>query len=174
MEYDPFLAEEILCRTPATLSALLGGLSSDWTDATEGPDTWSPYVNVGHLIAGDRHDWISRAELILAQGDNLKFTPFDRFAQFRESEGKSLAQLLDEFADLRKKNLTKLRAWHLTPQMLALEGEHPAFGRVSLRQLLATWAAHDLGHIAQISRVMAKQYRDAVGPWRQYLPVMDR
>jgi hypothetical protein len=174
MEYDPFLAEEILERTPSTLSAMLGGLSADWTDATEGPDTWSPYSNVGHLITGDRHNWIQRAQLILAQGDSVMFTPFDRFAQQRESEGKSLSDLLDEFARLRKENIATLRAWRLTPAMLALEGEHPAFGRVTLRQHLATWTAHDLGHIAQVARVMAKQYRDAIGPWRAYLPIMDR
>jgi hypothetical protein len=153
---------------------MLHGLPSVWTDADEGPDTWSPYVNVGHLIHGDRTDWIQRAQIILAQGPERRFTPYDRFAQFRESQGKSLADLLDEFAALRAKNLATLAAWRLTDTQLALEGEHPAFGPVTLRQLLATWVAHDLGHIAQISRVMAKQYREAVGPWRAYLPVLDR
>jgi DinB family protein len=153
---------------------MLAGLPPAWTDANEGADTWSPYVIVGHLIHGERTDWIGRAEIILAQGPERRFAPFDRFAQFRESQGKTLAELLDEFARLRAENLATLAGWRLGESQLALEGEHPEFGRVTLRQLLATWVAHDLGHVAQIARVMAKQYRDAVGPWRAYLPVMDR
>jgi hypothetical protein len=153
---------------------MLNRLAPVWIEGNEGPDTWSPYVVVGHLIHGERTDWIPRAEIILAQGANRRFTPFDRFAQLRESEGKSLNELLEEFARLRAKNLTTLAGWHLTDAQLALEGEHPELGTVTLRQLLATWVAHDLGHIAQIARVMAKQYREAVGPWREYLPVMDR
>ncbi len=163
----------VLERTPATLRAMLSGLSPEWTDATEGPDTWSPYVVIGHLIHGERTDWIPRAQIILAQGGSRRFTPYDRFAQFRESEGKSLEDLLDEFATLRAANLATLQEWRLDDSSLSLEGEHPAFGAVSLRQLLATWVAHDLGHIVQISRVMAKQYRDAIGPWREYLSVME-
>ena len=163
----------VLERTPATLRAMLSGLSPEWTDATEGPDTWSPYVVIGHLIHGERTDWIPRAQIILAQGESRRFTPYDRFAQFRESEGKSLEDLLDEFATLRAANLATLQEWRLDDSSLSLEGEHPAFGAVSLRQLLATWVAHDLGHIVQISRVMAKQYRDAIGPWREYLSVME-
>jgi hypothetical protein len=163
----------VLERTPATLGAMLSGLPPEWTDATEGPDTWSPYVVVGHLIHGERTDWIPRARIILAQGASRRFTPYDRFAQFRESEGKSLEDLLAEFATRRAANLATLQEWRLDDSSLSLEGEHPAFGAVSLRQLLATWVAHDLGHIVQISRVMAKQYRDAIGPWREYLSVMD-
>jgi hypothetical protein len=174
MDFDLATGIAVLERTPRTLHALLDGLPAAWTDATEGPETWSPYVIVGHLIHGERADWITRARLILAQGTERRFAPFDRFAQFRESEGKSLAQLLDEFARLRAESLATLAAWRLTEAQLALEGEHPAFGPVTLRQLLATWVAHDLGHLAQATRVMAKQYRDAVGPWRAYLPVMDR
>jgi hypothetical protein len=162
----------VLERTPSTLRALLSGLSPDWTDATEGPDTWSPFVIVGHLIHGERTDWIPRARIILAQGANRRFTPYDRFAQFRDSEGQSLEGLLDEFATLRAANLATLQEWRLDDARLSLEGEHPALGAVSLSQLLATWVAHDLGHIVQISRVMAKQYRDAIGPWREYLSVM--
>ena len=162
----------VLERTPATLHALLSGLSPDWTNATEGGDSWSPYVVVGHLIHGERTDWIPRAQIILAQGASRRFTPYDRFAQFRESEGKSLEDLLDEFAVLRAANLATLQDWRLDDGQLSLQGEHPAFGSVSLRQLLATWVAHDLGHIVQISRVMARQYRDAIGPWREYLSVM--
>ena len=165
---------EVLRRTPATLRALLADLPSEWTTATEGPETWSPYDIVGHLIHGERTDWIPRARIILAQGANRRFEPYDRFAQFRESQGKTLSDLLDEFAKLRAANLIILREMQLTDAHMALEGEHPAFGAVTLRQLLATWVAHDLGHIAQTARVMAKQYREAVGPWRQYLPVLDR
>ena len=164
----------ILERTPQTLRALLDGLTPAWTDATEGPDTWSPYVIVGHLIHGERTDWIPRARIILEQGADRRFTPYDRFAQFRESAGKSLAELLDEFSHLRAGNVALLRSWNLTDEQLGLTGEHPEFGAVTLRQLLATWVAHDLSHLAQITRVMAKQYRDAVGPWRAYLPIMDR
>ena len=163
----------VLERTPSTLSAMLSALPNDWIDGDEGPDTWSPYVIIGHLNHGERTDWIPRAQIILAQ-DGRRFTPFDRFAQFEESKGKSLADLLTEFAQLRTENLSTLRGWRLTNAQLALEGEHPELGTVTLSQLLATWVGHDLGHIAQTSRVMAKQYRDAVGPWRAYLPVMDR
>ena len=163
----------VLERTPATLRSMLAGLPDRWTDATEGPDTWSPYVVVGHLIHGERTDWIPRARIILAQGADRRFTPYDRFAQFRESQGKSLDQLLAEFEQLRRENIATLRGWKLTDEQLALDGEHPDFGAVSLRQLLATWVAHDLNHVVQIARVMAKQYRDAVGPWRAYLSVMD-
>ena len=174
MDFDLATGITVLERTPATLSAMLAGLSPAWTDATEGPDTWSPDDNVGHLIHGERTDWIPRARIILAQGAERRFTPYDRFAQFHESKGKTLGELLDELASLRAENLATLRSWKLTDAQLALTGEHPALGSVTLRQLLATWVAHDLGHIAQVARVMAKQYRDAVGPWREYLPVLDR
>lgn len=174
MEFDLTHGVAVLERTPSTLRAMLDGLPQGWLDATEGPDTWSPYIIVGHLIQGERADWIPRARIILAQGADRRFTPFDRFAQFRESAGKSLGMLLDEFAECRAESLTTLAGWRLTDAELALEGEHPAFGQVTLRQLLATWVVHDLGHIAQIARVMAKQYRDAIGPWRAYLPVVDR
>jgi hypothetical protein len=174
MEFALHIALPVLERTPATLRALLSGLPSEWTDATEGPDTWSAFDVVGHLIQGERTDWIPRARIILEQGRSRPFDKFDRFAQFRDSAGKSLAELLDEFARLRAESLATLRSWKLTDAQLWLEGEHPAFGAVTLRQLLATWTAHDVSHLAQISRVMAKQYRDAVGPWRAYLPIMDR
>lgn len=174
MDFNLKAGIAILERTPGTLRALLAGLPPAWTDATEGPDTWSPYVIVGHLIHGERTDWIPRAQIILAQKPERRFEPYDRFAQFRESEGKSLASLLDEFAQLRAANVAMLVGWNLTDTQLQLEGEHPEFGQVTLRQLLATWVAHDLSHVAQTTRVMAKQYREAVGPWRAYLPVMDR
>jgi hypothetical protein len=174
MDFDLTAGMAVLERTPHTLRAMLAGLPHTWIDATEGPETWSPYVIVGHLIHGERTDWIPRAQIILGQGPQRRFTPYDRFAQFRESQGKSLAVLLDEFAQLRAENLARLAAWRLTDDQLALEGEHPEFGPVTLAQLLATWVAHDLGHVAQTARVMAKQYREAIGPWRAYLPIMDR
>ncbi|HEU4879593.1 MAG TPA: DinB family protein [Gemmatimonadaceae bacterium] len=164
----------VLERTPATFRALLAGLPEGWIVADEGPETFSPFDNVGHLIHGERTDWIPRARIILEQGKNRRFEPYDRFAQKRESMGKTLAQLLDEFAQLRDANVATLRGWNLSDAQLALEGEHPALGRVTLRQLLAAWVVHDLGHIAQTARVMSRQYREAVGPWREYLPVLDR
>ena len=174
MEFELTTGTAVLERTPRTLRAMLSGLPSAWIDATEGPETWSPYVIVGHLIHGERTDWIPRAQVILAQGSDRRFTPYDRFAQFRESKGKTLGELLDELEVLRTANLVTLAGWRLTTEQLALEGLHPDFGEVTLGQLLATWVAHDLGHVAQIARVMAKQYREAIGPWRAYLPVMDR
>jgi len=174
MDFDLATGRAVLERTPHALRALLAGLPPEWIDATEGPETWSPAAVVGHLIHGERTDWIPRARIILAQGPDRRFEPFDRFAQLRESAGKPLVELLDEFARLRRKNLVTLDGWRLTDAELALEGEHPALGPVTLRQLLATWVAHDLSHVAQVARVMAKQYRDAVGPWRAYLPIMDR
>jgi len=173
----PFVLAEavtLLANTPGTLDALLRTLPDDWLAAHEGGETWSPHDVLGHLIHGERTDWIARAEIILKQGADRRFTPYDRFAQFRESEGQSLAQLLDEFARLRADNLAALAAWRLSDAQLDLTGEHPEFGEVTLRQLLATWVAHDLGHIAQIARVMAKQYREAIGPWRAYLPIVTR
>lgn len=167
-------AIEVLERTPGTFRALLDGLSPGWIDANEGPETFSPFDNLGHLIHGERADWIPRACVVLEQGANRRFEPFDRFAHHRESKGKTVPALLDEFAGLRTASLQTLRGWRLTERELALEGEHPALGPVTLRQLLATWVAHDLGHIAQTTRVMANQYRDAVGPWRAYLPVLNR
>lgn len=174
MHFDLDRSIAVLERTPSTLRTMLSGLPREWTDATEGPETWSPYDIVGHLVHGERADWIPRARIILAQGADRRFTPFDRLAQFRESRGKSIEQLLDELTQLRADSLATLAGFELDDAKLALEGEHPAFGAVTLRQLLSTWVAHDLGHVAQIARVMAKQYRDAVGPWREYLPVMDR
>src|SRR3982074_3172738 len=138
----------VLERTPAAFRALLAGLPDSWITTNEGPDTFSPFDNVGHLIHGERTDWMTRARIILAQGPNRRFEPYDRFAQIRESKGKSLDNLLDEFALLRAENLVTLRGWTLTERELALEGEHPALGTVTLRHLLATWGSHDLGHIA--------------------------
>ncbi len=174
MEFELHHALAVLERTPATLRALLAGLPDVWTAPGEGPDTFSARDNVAHLVHGERADWVPRARLILAQGPDRRFAPYDRFAHVGESAGVSLAALLDEFAALRAANLAAVRGWGLTERELALEGEHPAFGPVTLRQLLAAWVAHDLGHVAQTARVLAKQYREAVGPWRAYLPVLDR
>jgi hypothetical protein len=172
--FDLATATEVLARTPSVFRAMLGGLSPEWTDATEGPGTWSPFDILGHLIHGERTDWIPRARIILAPGTDRRFTPFDRSAQFAASKGKSIGDLIEEFATLRTANLRTLADWKLTSRQLALEGEHPDFGPVTLRQLLATWVTHDLGHIAQTARVMAKQYREVIGPWRAYLPIVDR
>jgi len=161
----------ILARTPPTLNALLRGLPSAWTHANEGEGTWSAFDVVGHLIVGERTDWMQRARIILEQGEARSFDLFDRSAQFEQGRGKSLEQLLDEFARLRSENVAALEALHLQPQDLALRGTHPAFGAVTLAQLLATWAAHDLTHLHQLSRVLANPYRAAVGPWTAYLGV---
>ena len=174
MQFQLTRALEVLERTPRTFRSMLGGLPEAWTTPNEGPDTFSAFDNLGHLIHGERTDWIPRARIILAQGAERRFEPYDRFAQYHESRGKSMAQLLDEFERLRDENLATLREWRLSDRELALEGEHPSLGTVTLRQLLSAWVAHDLGHVAQTARVMAKQYRDAVGPWREYLPVLDR
>jgi hypothetical protein len=167
----------ILSRTPAALDALLRGLPDAWVLSNEGTntagkDTWSAFDIVGHLIVGERTDWMTRVKIIIKNGEAQPFDPFDRFAQERESHGKSLEQLLDEFTLLRSENLATLRTMNLQPEDLARRGTHPALGAVTLSQLLATWAVHDLTHLHQLSRVMAYQYRDAVGPWRAYLGVL--
>jgi DinB superfamily len=164
----------ILERTPNVLRSLLSDLSDDWTRPNEGPETWSPFDNVGHLIGAEETDWMRRARIIRKQGSDRRFPPFDRLGHVRAVEGKTLGQLLDRFATLRAENLAELASWKLGPADLRLTGEHPEFGSVTLEQLLSTWVVHDLGHIAQISRVMAKQYREAVGPWKAYLPVLTR
>lgn len=172
MQFDLNQSIDVLERTPAVLSALLNGIDDRWARANEGPDTFSPFDVVCHLIGGDESDWIRRAEIIRAQGPNPAFTPFDRYGHLETHATRSLPSLLTEFAALRARNLAELRSWQLTSADLALTGIHPTFGRVTLEQLLSTWTVHDLGHIAQISRVMAKQYRDAIGPWVAFLPVV--
>lgn len=172
MQFDLARATEVLGRTPATLRSLLEGIGDDWSRASEGAGTWTPFDIVGHLIHGERSDWIERARIILAQGESRTFTPFDREAQFEASQGRTLEELLDTFAELRAANVEALAAMNITDEQLDLTGEHPALGTATLRQLLATWVAHDLGHLAQIARVMAKQYRDEVGPWAAYLPIL--
>ena len=172
MEYQLDHAKEVLRRTPATLNALLSDLPDDWVLANEGPDTFSPYDVIGHLIEGEENDWIPRARIILEQGQARPFDKFDRFAQFAASQGRTLPSLLDELATLRQENLRELATLRLTDADLDRRGRHPELGVVTLRQLLATWVAHDLDHVVQISRVLAKQYADEVGPWRAYLRII--
>ena len=174
MNFDLAQSYAVLERTPGVLRALLAGLPETWTTPNEGPDTWSAFNVVGHLIDGEATDWMARARIVLAQGENRRFAPFDRFRHLAATKGKTLAELLDRFAALRERNLADLKAFALGPAQLALTGEHPALGTVTLEQLFATWVVHDLGHIAQIARVMAKQYGVAVGPWQEYLPVLHR
>lgn len=172
MAFDVEQAMAVLGRTPATLRALLDGLDEAWVRGTEGPETFSPFDVVGHLIDGEETDWIPRARIILARGSNITFEPYDRFRHRTRNVGRPLGELLTEFAALRAQNLDLLRSWKLTAPQLDLPGRHPALGPVTLRQLLAAWVVHDLGHVAQTARVMAKQYGGQVGPWTPYLPVL--
>ncbi len=171
MQYDLDKSIEILERTPKTLIAMLSGLSEDWTSNNEGVDTWSPFDVLGHLIHGEKTDWIPRAKLILEHGDSIAFEPFDRFAQYEISKGKSMEQLLSEFEDLRKSNLEEFKSLDIKNNLKKI-GAHPELGSVSLKNLLSCWVVHDLGHIAQISRVMAKQYAEEVGVWTKYLGIL--
>ncbi len=173
MLFNLATAIEVLERTPGTLKKMLGGLSGDWTDTNEGPETWSPFDIVGHLIHGEKTDWIPRMEILLSDGEDKTFEPFDRFAQFENSKGRSLDELLEEFATLRAQNIEKLRSRELEKEDLLKEGNHPELGSVILSELLASWVVHDLNHIAQISRVMASQYREEVGPWKAYLGILN-
>jgi hypothetical protein len=172
MEHNLDQTISLLTRTPAALDALLRELPEGWTSRNEGEGTWSVFDVVGHLIHGERTDWMVRTKLILASGESQPFAKFDRWAQARESQGKSLGQLLDEFARLRSENLRELRALNLQPSDLERRGRHLELGTVTLSHLLATWAAHDLTHLHQISRIMAHQYREAVGPWTKFMGVM--
>jgi hypothetical protein len=162
----------VLERTPDVLNALLRDLPEDWISRNEGGTSWSPFDVIGHLIHGEEADWIPRARIILEEGEARVFDSFDRYAQFEKSAGKSLTELLDAFARLRAESLAVLKGWQLTPEQLRKQGRHPEFGLVTLEQLLATWTVHDLSHIAQITRVMCRQYTEAVGPWRAYLPIL--
>lgn len=174
MEFRLDQAKEVLRRTPATLNALLGDLPDDWVMPNEGPETWSPYDVIGHLIEGEETDWIPRARIILEQGEARPFDRFDRFAMFEKSQGKSLSELLNTFAERRGESLRQLDELNLTPELLEKRGTHPGLGVVTLSQLLSAWVVHDLGHIRQIVRVMAKQYTDAVGPWTAYLTILNK
>jgi hypothetical protein len=175
MNFDIHYSVEVLAASPATLRALLGNLSDEWTVRPESEiesDSWRPFDIIGHLVHGEETDWIPRARIILAQGDDRTFIPFDRFAQFEKSKGKSLTQLLDEFSKLRAENLDVLRSWNLTKDQLDLEGVHPELGPVTLRQLLSTWVVHDLNHVRQIATVLARQYETEVGVWKEYLSIL--
>jgi hypothetical protein len=174
MEYRLDDALPVLRRTPAVLRELLLDLPDPWTTAAEGPGTWSPFDVVGHLVHGERTDWVPRVEHLLRHGDTIPFPPFDPDAMFAASKGLSLPDLLDTFATLRAANLERLAALGLTDADLARRGHHPEFGVVTMAQHLSTWVAHDLGHIAQVVRVMARQYTAAVGPWRAYLSILGR
>ncbi len=173
MSFDLGQAIQILERTPNALNAMLTGLSESWVSSSGDIDSWSPYDVVGHLIHGERTDWIPRARIILARTGPREFEPFDRFAQFDASEGRPLEELLGTFARLRQENLKTLQGFSLQVSDFALEGRHPELGQVTLGQLLATWVVHDLNHIAQICEALARQYTRAVGPWRAYLPIVD-
>lgn len=172
MQFDLNKSIEILQRTPYVLEMLLDNLPEEWIHSNEGETTWSPYDIIGHLIHGEKTDWISRMKIILSDNENKTFTPFDRFAQFRESEGKTLKQLLNEFKILRDQNIKWLKEKDLSEDDLIKKGMHPELGEATLAQLLATWTVHDLNHIAQIARVMAKQYKTEVGPWIEYLGIL--
>lgn len=171
MNFDLDRSIQILERTPRCLREMLAGIDAEWTSNNEGGDTWSVFDVLGHLVHGERTDWLARTRIILAGGENT-FEPFDRFAQFDASKGRAAKDLLDEFAELRKANLGELQAMNIDDAALKMRGVHPAFGGVTLSELLAAWVVHDLDHIAQIARVMAKQYEAAVGPWHEYLGIL--
>ena len=173
MEFELASAITILQRTPTTLNSLLRDLPEPWLVQNEGPETWSPYDIVGHLIHGEETDWIPRAKMILEHGEARAFEPFDRVAMFEKSKGKSIGELLDMFAQARAESLRELQSMNLTSELLDKRGRHPELGVVMLKQLLSTWVVHDLGHIRQVVRVMSKQYGDAVGPWKAYLSILD-
>lgn len=173
MKYRFETAYEILERTPRVLSSLLLGLDESWVMNNEGSDTFSPFDVVGHLVHGEKTDWTVRIRRILEHGDAMPFEPYDRFAQFEESKRKNLMQLLDEFEQLRNKNLTWLKSLELNETDLDKKGMHPSLGEVTLRNLLATWVVHDLTHIAQIARVMAKQYKEEMGPWPEFFRILN-
>lgn len=174
MQFQLDDALSILSHTPAALDAMVRGLPEPWLHANEGPETWSPFDVVGHLVAGERTDWVTRLRLILEHGDKHPFEPFNRTAMFEESKGKTIAELLDTFATLRAQNLETVRALQLEPADFARRGMHPSLGSVTLEQLLATWVTHDMTHMVQISRVIAKQFKDEVGPWREYIGALNR
>ena len=173
MQFTVEQSIEILERTPAVLKTLLSGLNDEWVMNNEGPETFSPYDVIGHLIHGEKTDWVTRAKIILEFGLSKPFTPWDRFAQYEESKGKTLLQLLDEFERVRKENMVWFKSLALSETDLNKKGLHPKLGEVTLRNLLATWVAHDLTHIAQVTRVMAKQYKEEMGPWPEFFRILN-
>lgn len=172
MKFSVQHAAEILHQTPYVLSRMLGDLSPEWTQSSGNSEDWAPYDVVGHLIHGEETDWIPRVEMIIAQGETAAFAVFDRFAQFENSRGKTIKDLLGEFAQLRNANLEKLLGWQLAEDQLRLKGRHPELGEVTLEQLLATWTVHDLNHIRQIATYMARKLESEVGPWKEYLAIL--
>lgn len=174
MEFTIEKTIEVLERTPDVLHTMLQNISTDWTSNNEGGETWSVYDIIGHLNHCERADWLLRAEIILSENADTVWEPFDRFAQFEESKGKSFTQLLDEFKSLRKKNIERLLSKKITEKDLEKKGIHPSFGEVALSQLLSSWVVHDLNHISQITRVMAKQYKEEVGPWNEYIGILNK
>lgn len=174
MAFEVERSIEVLQRTPAALRELLGGLSDFWSLSNYGEATFSPFDVVGHLIHAEQTNWMTRARFVLERGESEPFPPFDRYAMYEASKGQSMAELLDTFARLRAKNLDGLRALQLTPERLDLRGLHPDLGGVTLRQVIATWVVHDLGHLHQIAKAMAFQYRDEVGPWRNLLTILPK
>ena len=173
MQFDIQRSMEILERTPAVLNELLTGLDDEWIMNNEGPETFSPYDVIGHLIHGEKTDWTARTKMILESGNSKTFVPWDRFAQFENSKGKTMQQLLNEFALLRKENLAWLSSLDLAEADLGKKGMHPVLGEVTLRNLLDTWVVHDLTHIAQVTRVMAKQYKEEIGPWPEFFRILN-
>lgn len=173
MKFNINKAFEVLEQTPDTLKSLLENLSDDWIFVNEGKETWSAFDVIGHLIHGENTDWIPRLKVILFE-NNKHFLPFDRFAQFENSKGKSIIKLLNEFKKLRTQNLKYLKSLSLTESQLNLTESHPEFGTVTTKELLSTWVTHDLGHIAQIARILAKQYKNEVGPWTQYISILNK
>jgi len=174
MKYSIDKALEIIERTPVILNVYLKNLSDEWILCNEGGETWSAFDVVGHLIHGEKTDWVPRLKLVLNDSENKTFEPYDRFAQFEESKGKTMKQLLNEFSELRLQNVAFLKSLNITESDFDKKAIHPSLGEVTLNNLLATWVAHDLGHINQISRVMAKQYKKEVGPWVEYLSVLNK
>ncbi|MCF7559373.1 DinB family protein [Sabulilitoribacter multivorans] len=174
MEYSIDKAIEILEQTPKTITSFLENLSDEWILSDEGENTWRAFDVVGHLVHGEKTDWIPRLNIVLSSDDSKIFEPFDRFAQFEDSKGKSLLDLLHEFSELRRQNLNYLKTISFSKADFNLKAMHPELGEVTLKNLLATWVAHDLGHIAQIARVMAKQYKTEVGPWLAYIPILNK
>lgn len=174
MQFQLEQAIEVLRRTPSVLRSMLSGLSDPWVFNNYGPDTFSPFDVVGHLLHGERADWIARARIILEHGESRTFEPFDRYAMYEDSKGKTLAELLDTFESLRQENVRTLESMSLTPEKLLLRGTHPALGTVTLENLLATWVVHDLNHVAQFAKAMASQYGESVGPWEVHLSILRR
>lgn len=172
MSFDLSKSFTILERTPEVLKTLLKDLPEDWTNANEGGESWSPFIIVGHLVHGEKTDWLTRTKIILSDADDKTFSPFDRFAQIKDNEGRKLSELLDEFAERRQANLKELKALNITEDMLGKTGRHPAFGEVTLGNLLTTWMNHDLNHLYQITRVLAKQFKEETGPWVEFLRVL--